>query len=107
MTLPPDDTGMALSVYGRVAEQLLFGSPTVFSEFINILEYLSKQSGTQVIKVDRFFPSSQLCSDCGYQNKGVKNLSIREWICPKCGEHHDRDRNAARNIHVEGLKIIS
>ena len=78
-----------------------------FSEFINILEYLSKQSGTQVIKVDRFFPSSQLCSDCGYQNKDVKNLSIREWTCHKCGAHHDRDRNAARNIHVEGLKIIS
>ena len=54
-----------------------------FSEFINILEYLSKQNRTQVIKVDRFFPSSQICSDCGYQNKEVKNLSIREWTCYK------------------------
>ncbi len=78
-----------------------------FSEFINILEYLSKQNGTRVIKVDRFFASSQICYNCGYQNKEVKNLSIREWTCPICGKRHDRDRNAARNIHVEGLKIIS
>ena len=78
-----------------------------FYSFVNILEYISKQNRTQIVKVDRFFPSSQLCSDCGYQNKEVKNLSIREWTCPNCGVHHDRDRNAARNIHVEGLKIIS
>ena len=78
-----------------------------FSEFINILEYVASQFNTKTVKVDRFFPSSQICSDCGFQNKEVKNLSIREWTCPNCGEHHDRDRNAARNIHVEGLKIIS
>ena len=78
-----------------------------FSEFLNILEYVAPQFNTKIIKIDRFYPSSQICSDCGFQNKEVKNLSIREWTCPNCGEHHDRDRNAARNIHVEGLKIIS
>ena len=78
-----------------------------FAGFVNILEYIAKQNGTQIIKVDRFFPSSQICSDCGYKNEEVKNLSIREWTCPNCGEHHDRDRNAARNIHNEGLKMVS
>ena len=78
-----------------------------FYSFVNVLEYLSKQNGTRVIKVDRFFASSQICYNCGYQNKEVKNLSIREWICPICGKRHDRDRNAARNIHVEGLKTVS
>lgn len=78
-----------------------------FSEFLNILEYVAPQFNTKIVKIDRFYPSSQLCNKCGYQNKEVKNLSIREWTCPKCGAHHDRDRNAARNIYVEGLKIIS
>ena len=51
-----------------------------------------------MIKIDRFYPSSQICSECGYVNKKVKSLSIREWICPNCGKHHDRDVNAAINI---------
>ena len=78
-----------------------------FSEFINILEYVGNQMGTRVVKVDKFYPSSQLCHDCGYQNKDVKDVRVYEWTCPNCGEHHDRDRNAARNILSEGLRILS
>lgn len=78
-----------------------------FSEFINILEYVAPQFNTKVVKVDKFYPSSQLCNKCGYQNPEVKDLSIREWTCPSCGHHCDRDRNAAQNILDEGLRILS
>ena len=81
-----------------------------YGEFLRILEYVGRQYGTRIVKVDRFFPSTQLCSACGYQNtelRGVKSLSIREWDCPACGAHHDRDRNAATNIHREGLRLLS
>lgn len=78
-----------------------------FAEFLNLLDYVAPQFSTKVIRVDKFYPSSQLCHDCGYQNPKVKDLKIREWTCPNCHEHHDRDRNAARNIHQEGLRILN
>jgi putative transposase len=78
-----------------------------FGEFLLILEYTATKFGTKVVRVDKFFPSSQLCHDCGYQNKEIKDLKIREWTCPNCHEHHDRDRNAARNIKSEGLRILN
>ena len=78
-----------------------------FAEFENILEYVASQQGVRISRVDRFYPSSQLCYACGFQNSNVKDLRIREWTCPACGKRHDRDRNAAKNIHREGLRILN
>lgn len=68
-----------------------------WSEFVRQLEYKSEWYGKNVLFIGRFDPSSKLCHKCGYINRGLK-LSDREWICPICGEHHDRDINAAINI---------
>jgi putative transposase len=72
------------------------------SEFIIKLEYIATKYGTNVVKVDRFYPSSKLCSICGYKHIGLR-LIDREWDCPECGQHHDRDVNAAQNILREGI----
>ena len=76
-------------------------------ELTRQLEYKAKWNGRKYIKIDTFYASSQLCSVCGFQNVTTKDLSIREWICPECGEKHDRDINAAKNILEEGLRQIA
>ena len=75
-----------------------------FATFVTKLIHVAIQNETKVSFVDRFFPSSQLCSNCGYKNEKVKKLSVRRWTCPSCGVEHDRDRNAALNICSEGFK---
>ena len=76
-------------------------------EFKRQLMYKADWYGKKLIVIDRFYPSSQLCSNCGVQWPGTKDLSVREWTCPVCGECHDRDVNAAKNILKEGLRTIA
>lgn len=73
-------------------------------EVIRQLEYKSKWKGKKLYKIGSYYPSSQICSVCGYQNKKIKDLSIRNYICPKCQNKLDRDQNAAVNILFEGVK---
>ena len=75
-------------------------------EFVRMLEYKANWYGKKVSKINRWYPSSQICSDCGFSS-GKKSLSIREWTCTNCGSHHDRDINASINILNEGLRLLS
>jgi putative transposase len=74
--------------------------------FYTMLEYKSKWNDKSFVKIDRFFPSSKTCSNCGWIYQDL-NLSIREWACSSCNEHHDRDLNASKNILKQGINILS
>ena len=80
-------------------------SDVSWSEFVIMLEYKANWYDKKVSKISRWYPSSQICSDCGF-GSGKKELSIREWTCRNCGSHHDRDINASINILNEGLRLL-
>lgn len=75
-----------------------------WGEFVRQLEYKADWYGREIIKIDTWYPSSQICSNCGHRD-GKKALSIREWTCPNCGVNHERDINAAINILKQGLRM--
>lgn len=81
-------------------------SDVSWSKFCGMLEYKAIWNNKQYHKIDRWYPSSQICSECGYQNPEIKDLAVREWTCPVCSTHHDRDNNAGINILKQGLKDL-
>jgi putative transposase len=82
-------------------------SDVSWGEFSRQLEYKCAWYGKQFMRVDSFYPSSQLCGACAHQNPAVKDLAVRKWTCPNCGAEHDRDANAAKNILREGLRLLA
>lgn len=82
-------------------------SDASWSTFRYMLEYKSDWYGNKLVVIPTFYPSSQLCSHCGFKNPDVKNLAVREWVCPQCDAKHDRDYNASMNILKYGLQILA
>ncbi len=95
-----------LNVKGMIRNHKLARSiaSVSWSKFFEMLQYKATWYGNEVIKVPTMYPSSQTCSACGYQNPMVKNLSVRNWVCPVCHTRHDRDYNASINILRKGLQ---
>lgn len=93
-----------------MSQALHFGksvSDNGWGMFVKFLQYKLEEAGKKLVKVDKFFASSQICNVCGYKNSDTKNLAIRAWNCPECGTHHDRDVNAAINIRNEGMRLVN
>jgi len=81
-------------------------SDVSWSKFIEMLKYKSEWNNRQLVQIDRFYPSSKSCSECHYINDNL-TLKDREWSCPSCRTNHDRDINAAKNILIQGINILS
>ncbi len=97
-----------LNVKGMVRNHKLAKaiSDTSWGTFVNFLSYKLEKEGKVLIEINRWFPSSKLCSNCHYQITDLP-LEVRAWTCPSCGTHHDRDGNAAQNIRAEGIRMLA
>jgi len=96
-----------LNVYGMMKSKLAKSvSDASWTEFVRQLDYKCKWYGKTFFKIDRFYASSQICSACGHKD-GKKTLDVREWECSNCGEHHDRDFNAATNVLLKGYSDLT
>ena len=84
-------------------------SDAAWGTFIRYCTYKAERAGKTLIQISRWYPSTQTCSVCGEKTgpRGAKDLGVREWVCPVCGAHHERDDNAAWNIMLEGLRLLS
>ncbi len=92
-----------------MAQALHFGkfvTDNGWGMFTTFLQYKLKELGKKLVKIDKFFANSQLCSCYGYKNPATKDLSVRVWDCPACGTHHDRNSNAAINIRNEDMRAV-
>ena len=92
-----------------MSQSLNFGKSVTddgWGMFVTFLKYKLEETGKRLVKVNKFFASSQICNVCGYKNTATKNLSIRAWDCPERGTHHNRDINAAINIRNEGMRLV-
>ena len=103
----PDNPGAYLR-NGRKAKSGLAKSTldNAYGMFCTMLEYKLARQGKLLVRVDKWYPSSQLCHECGYRNPQTKDLDVREWTCPQCGALHDRDVNAALNIRDEARRTV-
>lgn len=90
--------------YGHLGKSV---SDNGWSLFAFLLNYKLEDRGKKLVKVGKWFPSSQKCSHCGHIHKETKDLAVRKWICPECHAEHDRDINAAINIRNEGIKLLT
>ncbi len=94
---------MVLHPHHKLAKAI---SDCGWGTFTNFLAYKLEREGAKLVEIDRWFPSSKLCSNCFYQ-MGEMPLDVREWTCPHCGTHDDRDGNAAINIRAEGIRMLA